>query len=180
MLYESVHELGSPLRKKCSYSEFFWSVFSHIRTEYRDLRNKSLHSVREKTDQKNSEYRHFVRSALQWEVRALPILCRINKFSKPLSKIDKLTFTKIYWQVLQATTKSKQPSTLSCSLSVIYCSHVTYLTYQDTAYQSSQFVCDYLSLSPLLYQLSIFQLFSQKAPLSWPQNLLTCLLPGNH
>ena len=25
------------LRKKCLYSEFFWSVFSHIRTEYGDL-----------------------------------------------------------------------------------------------------------------------------------------------
>ena len=26
----------SPLREKCPYSEFFWSVFSHIQTEYGD------------------------------------------------------------------------------------------------------------------------------------------------
>ena len=26
-----------PLRKMCKYSEFFWSVFSRIRTEYGDL-----------------------------------------------------------------------------------------------------------------------------------------------
>ena len=50
--------------KKCPYSEFFWSLFSRIRTEYGDLRNKSPYSVqiRENKDQKNSEYRHFLHS----------------------------------------------------------------------------------------------------------------------
>ena len=54
----------SALREKCPYSEFFWSVFSRIWTEYGDLFRKSLYSVRmpEKTDQKNSEYEHFLRS----------------------------------------------------------------------------------------------------------------------
>ena len=47
------------LRKNCSYSEFFWSVFSRIRAEYRDSRKllrKSRYSVRmrEHTDQKMS------------------------------------------------------------------------------------------------------------------------------
>ena len=49
------------MRKKCPFSKFFWSVFSCIRTEYRDLQSKSPYSVRmrENTDQKNSEYGHF-------------------------------------------------------------------------------------------------------------------------
>ena len=52
------------LRKKCPYSEFFWSVFSRIRTEYRDLHNKSPYLVRmrENTDQKISEYGYLLRS----------------------------------------------------------------------------------------------------------------------
>ena len=39
------------------YLEFFWSVFSHIPTEYGNLLRKSPYSVRiqENTDQKNSE-----------------------------------------------------------------------------------------------------------------------------
>ena len=31
--------LGLPLRKKCPYSEFFWSLFSRIRTEYGEIRS---------------------------------------------------------------------------------------------------------------------------------------------
>ena len=46
------------LRKKCLYSELFWSVFSHIRTEYGEIR------MLETTDQKNSEYGHFLRSVV--------------------------------------------------------------------------------------------------------------------
>ena len=46
----------SALREKCPYSEFFWSVFSRIRTEHREIRSISPHSIqmRENTDQKNS------------------------------------------------------------------------------------------------------------------------------
>ena len=52
------------LREKSPYSEFFWSVFSCILTEYGEMRFISLHPVRmrENTDQKTSEYRHFSRS----------------------------------------------------------------------------------------------------------------------
>ena len=46
----------------------------------------------------------------------------------------------------EATLKSKQPFPLSCILSPPS-SHVTYLAYQDTAYQSSELVCQHLSLS---------------------------------
>ena len=49
------------LREKCPYSEFFWSVFSHICTEYGEILRVSPYSVRirENTDQKNSQYGHF-------------------------------------------------------------------------------------------------------------------------
>ena len=52
------------LRKKCPYSELFWSGFSRIRTEYEEIRNLSLYSVqmRENAEQNNSEYGHFLRS----------------------------------------------------------------------------------------------------------------------
>ena len=44
------------LREKCTYEEFFWSVFSHIRTEYGDLRSK----IQENTNQKISEKGQFL------------------------------------------------------------------------------------------------------------------------
>ena len=65
------------LRKKCPYSELFWSIFSRIRTEYGeirsiwniyliDIRNIPPYSVRmrENVDQNNFEYRHFLRNVL--------------------------------------------------------------------------------------------------------------------
>ena len=47
------------LRENCRNTEFFWSVFSRIWTEYGDLRSKSPHSVqiRENTDQKKIRIR---------------------------------------------------------------------------------------------------------------------------
>ena len=53
-----------PLRKKYQYSGFFWSVFSQIRTEYGKIRSIPQYSLRmrENTDQKNSEYGHFLHS----------------------------------------------------------------------------------------------------------------------
>ena len=52
------------LREKCPYSEFFWSSFSLIKTEYGEIRSISLYSVwiRENANQKISEYGHFSRS----------------------------------------------------------------------------------------------------------------------
>ena len=54
------------LRENCPYSEFFRSVFFRIRTEYGEIMSISPHSVRmrENTNQKNSEYEHFLRSRL--------------------------------------------------------------------------------------------------------------------
>ena len=52
------------LRKKCPYSELFWSAFSPIWTEDGEIRSISSYSVRmqENADQNNSEYDHFSRS----------------------------------------------------------------------------------------------------------------------
>ena len=49
------------LRKKCPYSELFWSVFPRIRTEY----GPNLDRMWENTDQNKSECGHFSRSRFQ-------------------------------------------------------------------------------------------------------------------
>ena len=51
-----------PLRGKCSHLEFFWSRFSRIWNEYREILPISTYSVRmwENTDQYNSEYGRFL------------------------------------------------------------------------------------------------------------------------
>ena len=52
--------------KSIPYSELFWSAFSRMRTEYREIRRSiSLYSVRmwQNVDQNNSEYGHFLLSA---------------------------------------------------------------------------------------------------------------------
>ena len=52
------------LRGKYPYSELFWSVSSHIQTEYGEIWGTSPYSLqmRENTDQNNSEFGHFLRS----------------------------------------------------------------------------------------------------------------------
>ena len=59
------------LRKKCPYSELFWSAFSCIRAEYGEIRSISPYSVqmRENADQYNSEYGHFLRSISPYSVQ---------------------------------------------------------------------------------------------------------------
>ena len=58
------------LRKKCPYSELFWSVFFRIWAEYGEILRISPYSVRmrENTDQNNSEYGHFT----QWHLNNIP------------------------------------------------------------------------------------------------------------
>ena len=55
----------SSLLKKCPYVEIFWSLFSRIQKEYGELLLISPYSVRMRgtTNQKNSEYGQFSRSA---------------------------------------------------------------------------------------------------------------------
>ena len=61
---QSLISLTHTLRKKCPYSELFRSVFSHIRTQYGEIKSIFPYSVRmqENTDKNNSEYGHFSRS----------------------------------------------------------------------------------------------------------------------
>ena len=47
------------LRKKCSYSDLFWSAFSCIRTEYSIFISPYSVQMRENADQNNFEYGHF-------------------------------------------------------------------------------------------------------------------------
>ena len=53
--------LKGPLREKCPHAEFFWSVFSRIWIKYAEIPSIPPYSVRvrEKKDQKNSEYGQF-------------------------------------------------------------------------------------------------------------------------
>ena len=53
------------LGKKCPYSQFFWSVFNPIQTEYGGIRSIYAYSVqmRESTDQKGSKWGEFSGSA---------------------------------------------------------------------------------------------------------------------
>ena len=52
---------SNTLCEKCSFTEFFCSVFSRIQNNHGDILRISTYSVRkpENTDQKNSEYGHF-------------------------------------------------------------------------------------------------------------------------
>ena len=54
-LWDIFYYLTNTLREKCHIKRFFWSAFSRIRIEYRDLRSKCPYSVRieENTDDKN-------------------------------------------------------------------------------------------------------------------------------
>ena len=66
------------LRKKYPYPEVFWPVFSRIGTEYGEILLISSYSVQilENTDQKNSEYAHFL--------RCVKILCVAMKRSNSI------------------------------------------------------------------------------------------------
>ena len=81
------------LLEKCAYLELFWSVFSRIRTKYREMLQISPYSVRvpKNTDQNNSEYGHFLRSVdneqifLFWRYYLVPQKLSLHKkWSFPL------------------------------------------------------------------------------------------------
>ena len=63
--WDGIH--SSSLRKKCLYSEFFWSAFPRIQTEYGEILRISPYSVQmlENMDQENSEYGHFLHSGYE-------------------------------------------------------------------------------------------------------------------
>ena len=58
--FQKICQLLGSMREKCPYSEFFWSVFSGIWTEYGEST-----VIRENVDQKTSKYGPFSRSDSQ-------------------------------------------------------------------------------------------------------------------
>ena len=68
--------------EKCSYSEFFWSVISRIRTEHGDSWSKSLYSVqmRENTDWKKSKEDTFYAAVFTWYPSKIDIIFHFNQF----------------------------------------------------------------------------------------------------
>ena len=68
------------LRKKCPYSELFWSAFSHIWTEYGEILRICPYSVRmrENEDQNNSEHGQFSRSVINLIQSFITIVVWLN------------------------------------------------------------------------------------------------------
>ena len=95
---------GDKVREKCPYSEFFWSVFSRIRTEYGEISCISPCSarMRENTDNKNSEYGHFSRSDRKrslarnaWNITINPFVPNAP-FLYPLKTSENLTVSDVF------------------------------------------------------------------------------------
>ena len=57
--YAERKTLKISLRKKCRFSELFWSAFSRIRTEYGEILRPYSVRMQENADQNNSKYGHF-------------------------------------------------------------------------------------------------------------------------
>ena len=66
-LFPDVLLFSTSLREKRPFSEFFWSVFSHIWTKYGEILRVFPYSVRMQENTKNSEYGHFSGNA--WFVK---------------------------------------------------------------------------------------------------------------
>ena len=84
-------KLRLTLREKCLYSEFFWSVFSRIWTEYGEMQSISPYSVQmwKNTDQKNSEFGHFAPSVRDAAFE-MQLSFHVNELEVPLSSALKL------------------------------------------------------------------------------------------
>ena len=61
MSHDEHQHTKQTLRKKCPYSELFWSTFFRIRAEYGEI-SPYLVRKRESADQNNSEFGDFSRS----------------------------------------------------------------------------------------------------------------------
>ena len=85
------------LCEKCPNTEFSWSVFSHIRTKYGDLRNKSLYSVRirEYTDQKKTPHLDTFRAVWKRDFQLLIWLVFNCQYTKSCLKCIKSGGSKI-------------------------------------------------------------------------------------
>ena len=121
--------------------------------------------------------------SLRWKIGTSIIRYRINKFSRPLCKSINLHL-QIFIGKSQKPLLNQNKFSPCLTFSLLHCSHVTYLTYQDISYQSNELAYHLPSLSCLLYfwvhlpaYISI-QLSSQETLLLWPQNFMLCTPPG--
>ena len=90
-----------PLREKCPYSEFFWVVFSFIRTDYGQMLRISPYLVwmKENTNQKNSDCGHFSSSGHSTIISSL--VCHINRsFVKRYFPLPTKSFNTFYNSIL--------------------------------------------------------------------------------
>ena len=94
-MHHNWYRIFISLRRKCPYSELFWSTFSLIRTEYGEKRSNSPYSVqmRENTDQNNSEYGHIPRSVC--------VKCLGNTSCRSIFKIESNNLVFLTWKMLQ-------------------------------------------------------------------------------
>ena len=132
------------LREKCSSLEFFWFVFSRIWTEYGKILLISPYSVqmRENTDQKNSEYRHFSRSVTNHQKRKLVDF--LKKYSCIIYvKISlECKFEKVYTQTepkLSALTLKLSKASMSLSKDDSYKKYIFRKIYDKKCFRSVNF-----------------------------------------
>ena len=85
------------LRKKCPYSELFWSSFSRIWTEYGEIRSICPYSVqmRENADQNNPKQEHFSRSEQQCVKFSCQSLGHVTTAKRPFPPIMSMSQTKL-------------------------------------------------------------------------------------
>ena len=83
-LAENCPKMDLALRKKCPYSELFWSSFSRNWTEHEEIRSISPYSarMRENAYQNNSEYGHLLRS-VGFEIQKTNVGIRISILKVP-------------------------------------------------------------------------------------------------
>ena len=106
----SVCLMKSPLRKKCPYLQLFWSFFSLIRTEFREILRISLYSVRmrKNTDQNNSEYWHFLRNGcvLIFHLTQILLKPKLRKFHSLYAKNSDNATKSCYFVRFQNSSKN--------------------------------------------------------------------------
>ena len=90
------------LRKKCPYSEFFWSPFSRILTEYGEILRISPYSVQmpENTDQNNFEYGQFLRTMCMFRKKPCEDLLKIGNSFEEFYDIWTFEHLPVNWTVL--------------------------------------------------------------------------------
>ena len=96
------------LRRNCPYSEFLWSAFSRIRTEYGDICSISWYSVkmRETSDQNNSKYGN--------------LLCSVTYFLVDCKNKEDGKITERYFWMTSEIDIRNQEYLLNCNLTKIH------------------------------------------------------------